>query len=308
MKVAVLYGGTSAERKVSLQTGSAVFAAVQSLGFDATLIDTADKEDTLSKLQSGGFDKVFPALHGRGGEDGVIQGVLEFLQIPYCGSGVFGSALGMDKYKTKQVLLSLSDSELKVANYELLKTNSDFEAIVDRLGLPIMVKPAREGSSLGMSRANSLEELKQAYVTAAKHDDCILAEQWLTGSEYTVSILADQALPAIKLQPADDAAFYDFEAKYVTGTTNYILPCGLSEENEQKLQQIALKAFKQLNCQGWGRVDMMEHNGDWYVLEVNTLPGMTESSLVPKAAAAIGLDFEAVVAKVLETASCNKNL
>mmetsp|Transcript_20419 Transcript_20419/g.26786 ORF Transcript_20419/g.26786 Transcript_20419/m.26786 type:complete len:299 (-) Transcript_20419:125-1021(-) len=298
MKVAVLYGGNSAERDVSLKSGAAVFEAIQALGHEATLIDTADK-DALAKLQSGGFDKAFPALHGRGGEDGVIQGVLDFLEIPYCGSGVLASALAMDKFKSKQVLMTAG---VKVAEFELLNSNSDWKAIVDRLGLPLMVKPAREGSSVGINKAESVEELQQHFETALKYDDCIIAEQWLTGLEYSVAILANEALPAILLQHAEGTPFFDFETKYVKGTTKSLIPCGLSDEDEKKMQRLALEAFNQLNCRGWGRIDIMEHSGDFYVLEANTLPGMTKASLFQKAAAATGLDFNALVAKILETA------
>jgi D-alanine-D-alanine ligase len=298
MKVAVLYGGSSAEREVSLRSGQAVFDAMLELGIDASLIDTA-QTDTLSQLQAGNFDKVFPALHGRGGEDGVIQGVLEYLQLPYCGSGVFASALAMDKYKSKQVL---AQAGIRVAKGLLLTTETNWQEAVEELGLPIMVKPAHEGSSIGMAKVNSADELKAAFLAACNYDDCVLAEQWLTGKEFTVAMVGKDVLPVIGLKPAESADFYDFDAKYVTGDTQYLLPSGLTSAQESELEAIAQASFTQLNCKGWGRVDIMAHNNQWYVLEANTLPGMTQTSLVPKAAAAYGWDFKMLVKKILDTA------
>ena len=295
-KVAVMLGGTSAERPVSLNSGAAVLAALTRQGVDAHAFDPATR--TLGDLIAGEFDRVFIALHGRYGEDGCMQGALELLGLPYTGSGVMASAIGMDKWRTK---LLWRAAGLPTADWDILTAKSDFAAVEQKLGLPIFVKPAREGSSIGMSKVTEAGTLKAAYATAAEHDALVLAEKFLDGAEFTVGILGEAALPLIRLEPAKDKSFYDFDAKYLRNDTQYHCPAGLAEAQEIALRQLALDAFRLVDGRGWGRVDLMlDRLGHPYLLEVNTSPGMTDHSLVPMAARVAGLDFDALCMKILE--------
>ena len=295
-KVAVMLGGTSAERPVSLKSGGAVLAALRRQGVDAHEFDPATRN--LGDLISGEFDRVFIALHGRYGEDGCMQGALELLGLPYTGSGVMASALGMDKWRTKLVWRAAG---LPTADWEILGAGSDFDAAERYLGLPIFVKPAREGSSIGMSKVSAHGTLKAAFELAVEHDPLVLAEKFIDGAEYTVGILGDTALPLIRLAPAKDKAFYDFEAKYLRDDTEYHCPAGLADAQEMALRQLALDAFRLIDGRGWGRVDLMlDSIGNPYLLEVNTAPGMTDHSLVPMAARVAGLDFDALCLAILE--------
>ncbi|WP_323839785.1 D-alanine--D-alanine ligase [Photorhabdus africana] len=302
-KVAVLLGGTSAEREVSLLSGQAVLAGLREAGIDAHPVDT--KDFPVTQLKEAGFEKVFIALHGRGGEDGTLQGVLEFLQLPYTGSGVMASALSMDKLRTKQVWqgIGLTVSPYVSINSQQFErlTDSQLQEYVADLGLPLIVKPSLEGSSVGMTKVNEISELRGALEAAFRYDVDLLVEKWLYGPEYTVAILGDTALPSIRIQPA--AVFYDYDAKYWSEETQYFCPSGLSDEKEQQLTELALKAYQSVGCSGWGRVDvMMDTDGDFYLLEVNTSPGMTGHSLVPMAARQAGLSFSQLVVKILELA------
>lgn len=293
-KVAVLMGGWSAERDISLKSGQAVMEGLLSSGVDAHAVDV-DRQ-ILQTLQAGGFDRVFNILHGRGGEDGVIQGGLELLGIPYTGSGVMASALSMDKLRTKQLW---QGAGLPTPAFEILQPGFNPEAVVERLGLPIMIKPASEGSSIGMSKVTEAGQLQAAWELASRYDRSVLAEAWVTGGEYTAAILGRQSLPLIRLQPAKD--FYTFDAKYVSDDTHYHCPCGLEADKEAELQALALRAFDALGARGWGRVDiMLDEQGAPWLLENNTLPGMTDHSLVPMAAKAAGLTFPELVVRILE--------
>ncbi|MEL7628077.1 D-alanine--D-alanine ligase [Pectobacterium aroidearum] len=302
-KVAVLLGGTSAEREVSLLSGQAVLAGLKEAGINAHAVDTRDV--SVTTLKEEGFTKIFIALHGRGGEDGTLQGVLEFLGLPYTGSGVMASALTMDKLRTKQVWQAVG---LPVSPYVALDRRQYSEmaanallATFAHLGLPLIVKPSREGSSVGMSKVNTLSELPTALEEAFRHDDDILVEKWLSGPEYTVAILGDEVLPSIRIQPA--GTFYDYEAKYLSDDTQYFCPSGLPDEKEQELAGLAMAAYRAVGCSGWGRVDfMLDSDGAFYLLEVNTSPGMTSHSLVPMAARQRGLTFSQLVVKILELA------
>jgi len=294
-KVAVLLGGASAEREVSLNSGSRVLAALQRQGVDARPFDPAERK--LDELT--GFDRVFIALHGRYGEDGTIQGALELMHIPYTGSGVMASAIGMDKWRTKLLWRSVG---LAIPDFVMLTAHSDFDAVEQQLGLPLFVKPDCEGSSIGISMVKNAGELKSAYLLAAKHDSLVLAERGILGGEYTVAILGDEALPIIKIEPATE--FYDYEAKYLRDDTAYRCPCGLPEMRELELRAQALEAFRVLGCRGWGRVDfLMDVQGNAYFLEVNTSPGMTDHSLVPMSARVAGIAYDELVVRVLELAS-----
>lgn len=295
-KVAVLFGGRSAEREVSLKSGAAVLAALLRSGIDAHAFDPAERN--LQALKDEGFDRAFIALHGRGGEDGTVQGALELLGIPYTGSGVLASALGMDKWRTKLVWQAAG---LPIPAYTLLNEHSDWNAVVAELGLPLFVKPANEGSSVGISKVKTVDQLQVAYREAARHDKLVIAESYVGGGEYTAAILGDQSLPVIKIEPANE--FYDFDAKYLRDDTRYLCPCGLSAEQEAEMQHLAKLAFALIGGQGWGRVDfLMSEDGKPYLLEINTSPGMTDHSLVPMAARQAGIPFEQLVQKVLELA------
>ncbi|MEI7284238.1 D-alanine--D-alanine ligase [Pectobacterium carotovorum] len=302
-KVAVLLGGTSAEREVSLLSGQAVLAGLKEAGINAHAVDTRDV--SVTTLKEEGFTNIFIALHGRGGEDGTLQGVLEFLGLPYTGSGVMASALTMDKLRTKQVWQAVG---LPVSPYVALDRRQYSETAANallakftHLGLPLIVKPSREGSSVGMSKVNTLSELPAALEEAFRHDDDILVEKWLSGPEYTVAILGDEVLPSIRIQPA--GTFYDYEAKYLSDDTQYFCPSGLPDEQEQALAGLAMAAYRAVGCSGWGRVDfMLDSDGAFYLLEVNTSPGMTSHSLVPMAARQRGLTFSQLVVKILELA------
>ena len=293
-KVAVLLGGKSAEREVSLDSGTAVLEALVRSGVNAEAFDP--QERSVTELVN--YDRAFVVLHGRGGEDGQIQGALEWLNIPYTGTGVQGSAIGMDKVKTKQVW---QGSELPTAPYRIVTKNSNAQEIVSALDLPLIIKPVHEGSSIGMSKVEKVEDFADAIAKATEHDAVVMAEKWITGREFTIVILNGQALPVIRLQPPEDVAFYDYEAKYQRNDVEYGIPCGLSESEEKELQALALRAFQAVGASGWGRIDaMQDEQGKFWLLEVNTVPGMTSHSLVPKAAAAIGYSFDTLCVAILE--------
>lgn len=295
-KVAVLLGGKSAERAVSLNSGSMVLHALRRCGVDAQPFDPA--EQGLDALLAERFVRAFVALHGRFGEDGTVQGVLEWLGIPYTGSGVLGSALAMDKVRAK---LLWQASGLPTPPYEVLDAGTDFRAVAQRLGLPLMVKPVNEGSSIGMSKVHAARALEEAYALAVNFDRSVIAERFIEGTELTCGVLGDETLPLIRLETPRE--FYDYEAKYIAGDTRYILPCGLDPDRERALQGVCLAAFRALGCRGWGRVDLMlDRAGDPHLLEVNTSPGMTDHSLVPMAARAIGLSYEDLCLRILEGA------
>lgn len=291
-KVAVLMGGWAAERPVSLVSGAAVLAGLQRCGVDAHGVDVG--RDILDVIKAGGFDRVFNVVHGRGGEDGVIQGALDVLGVPYTGSGVLGSAIAMDKYRTKLIWQSLG---IPTPGFAVIESEADLQAAAE-LGFPLMVKPAQEGSSIGMARATNLDELRSAWSAARKYDSAVLAEQWVSGTEYTVAILGEQALPLIRLQTAN--VFYDYQAKYESNETQYHVPCGLDAETETALQVLALRAYAAIGASGWGRVDLfLDAAQQPWLIEANTVPGMTDHSLVPMAAKAAGIDFDALVLRVL---------
>ena len=293
-KVAVLLGGRAAEREISLTSGNAVLRALCRQGVDAHPLDP--DETVLEQLRAGGFDRAFIILHGRGGEDGVIQGALETIAMPYTGSGVLGSALGMDKYRTK---LAWAGAGLPTADSVLLREESDL-ALAAAIGFPLMVKPAHEGSSIGMARVTDPDALAAAWRSAREYDPLVIAERWIAGAEYTCAILGREALPIIRLETPH--AFYDYDAKYRADSTRYLCPCGLSAADEARFRQLALDAFDAVGASGWGRVDLMvDAAGAPYLLEINTVPGMTDHSLVPMAARAAGLDFETLVLRILET-------
>ena len=281
-KVAVLLGGKSAEREVSLDSGTAVLEALVRSGINAEAFDP--QERSVTELVN--YDRAFIVLHGRGGEDGQIQGALEWLNVPYTGTGVQGSAIGMDKVKTKQVW---QGSELPTAPYRIVTKDSDAADIVNALGLPLIIKPVHEGSSIGMCKVEKIEDFAEAIAKATEHDAVVMAEKWITGREYTIVVLNGQALPVIRLEPPQDVAFYDYEAKYQRNDVQYGIPCGLTEAEEQQLKALSLRAFQAVGASGWGRIDaMQDEQGNFWLLEVNTVPGMTSHSLVPKAAAAVG--------------------
>ncbi|MHB9118268.1 MAG: D-alanine--D-alanine ligase [Burkholderiales bacterium] len=296
-KVAVLLGGRSAEREVSLLSGGAVLEALVARGVDAHGFDPAERD--LSELKRDGYDRAFVALHGRYGEDGCVQGALEMLGIPYTGSGVLASALGMDKWRSK---LMWQAAGIPVPVCERVQADSDFAAVEKRLGLPLFVKPAREGSSIGVVKVKTAGGLASAYREAARHDSLVIAEANIGGGEYTVGILGAEALPVVKIEPATE--FYDYQAKYFRDDTRYLCPCGLPAAQEQAIRAEALRAFDLLGGRGWGRVDfLMDEAGKHYFLEANTAPGMTGHSLVPMAARQAGIGFEELVLRILRTAS-----
>ena len=295
-KVAVMFGGKSAEREVSLKSGAAVLAALLRSGVDAHAFDPASRG--LHELQEQDFQRVFIALHGRFGEDGTVQGALELMGIPYTGSGVLASALAMDKFRTKLVWQAMN---LPVPDFELLTATSDWDAVVKKLGLPLFVKPANEGSSVGISKVKNVAELPAAYWEAARHDSIVIAERYIGGGEYTAAILGTQALPVIKIEPANE--FYDYDAKYLRDDTRYLCPSGLSAQKETEMQQLALHAFYVVGGTGWGRVDFLKDESDnLYLLEINTSPGMTDHSLVPMAARESGISFDQLVLDILRLA------
>jgi D-alanine-D-alanine ligase len=294
-KVAVVFGGTSTEREVSLKTGAAVLAALRRRGVDAFGFDPRDQ--LLPELLSAGTDRVWIALHGPGGEDGTLQGALECLGIAYTGSGVMGSAIGMDKLRTKRLAQAAG---IPTGDYVELTGEQDLDAALARLALPLIVKPATQGSSVGMTKVERPGELLPAYRVAAAVDHSVLAEAWISGAEYTVSILNDRALPSIRIQPA--TTFYDYEAKYLRDDTQYFCPSGLSKPAEEHLAALGLAAFAVVGADGWGRADfMMDSAGRPQLLEVNTVPGMTDHSLVPMAAKAAGINFDELVWRILES-------
>jgi D-alanine-D-alanine ligase len=293
-KVALLLGGQAAERDISLKSGAAVGAALRRAGVDVHDIDPGP--DVLEVLRAGAFDRTFIVLHGRGGEDGQIQGALECIGMPYTGSGVLGSAIGMDKYRTK---LLWAGAGVPTADFVLLHGEADLGA-AEQLGFPLMIKPSQEGSSIGMAKAESAVALAEAWRAAAEYDHTVLAERWLPGAEYTCAILGGEALPLIRLETPN--SFYDYEAKYFSDTTSYHCPCGLALTQEAELQALCLRAFDAVGASGWGRVDfMLDAAGEPKLLEVNTVPGMTDHSLVPMAAKAAGIDFDTLCLRILAT-------
>ncbi len=297
-KIAVLFGGDSAEREVSLDSGSAILTGLSNGNFNAVGIDTQGFD--LGKLNEQNIERVFIALHGRGGEDGCIQGALEYLNIPYTGSGVLGSALSMDKVRSKQIFKAtgLPTADFCVVNHDEFNPQTSAKVLAE-LGNKVMVKPAKEGSSIGMAIATNVEQLDAALNNAFKYDQQILVEAWLSGAEFTVAILGDEALPVIQMVTPHE--FYDYQAKYQSQSTQYHCPCNLPNDVAKQLQTLALKAFKATGAQGWGRVDaMQDEHGQFNLLEVNTVPGMTETSLVPKAAKVAGYSFEQLVARILQ--------
>jgi D-alanine-D-alanine ligase len=290
--VAVLTGGDSAEREISLLSGQQVLSGLQAAGLDVVAIDAADK--LVERLQAVKPTRVFNTLHGRGGEDGVVQGLLRFMGIPFTGSDVLASALAMDKLRSKLLWQQLG---LPTADFVSLNDHSDWSAVIERLGKAV-VKPVNEGSSIGMSIAASPDELRAAYEKAKLHDRAILAERYIDGDEFTVSVLQQVTLPAIQLQT--DREFYDFDAKYVANDTRYICPVDLPADDVEKMNALALDAFNSIGCEGWGRVDLMrDQEGEFYLLEVNTVPGMTDHSLVPMAARQAGISFEDLLLQIL---------
>ena len=296
-KVAVLMGGTSAEREISLMSGRAVHEALVSRGVDAHAVD-ADT-DLVAALRRGSYDRVWNALHGRGGEDGQLQGLLAGMGIACTGSGVLGSAITMDKLRTKQLL---TGAGLATPAYRVLRDGDDFSAVVAALGLPLMVKPAAEGSSLGLTKVEQADALTSAYRAAARFDCDVIAEAWAAGPEYTAAVLQGRVLPIIRIDAAN--TFYDYEAKYFSDKTAYVCPCGLAPDIERDYAALALEAFEIVGGSGWGRVDfMLGAEGEPLVLEINTVPGMTSHSLVPMAARQAGIEFDELVWRILET-SC----
>jgi D-alanine-D-alanine ligase len=294
-RVAVLMGGSAAERAVSLRSGAAVYEALKRQGVDAIAIDvTGSPIDALAGIK---VDRVFNIIHGRGGEDGVLQAVLEVLGIPYTGSGVMASALSMDKLRTK---LCWRGANLVTPEWFLLKNENDLDSCIEKLGFPVIVKPAQEGSSIGMSKAHNRDELLTALMLAAQFNCDVYAERWVTGKEYTVAVLDGEALPVIRLETPN--AFYDYEAKYNATTTQYHCPCGLSDDDELLLKKLAVVASHVVGVTGWARVDVfIDDSGQSQLIEINTVPGMTDHSLVPMAAKQAGIDFDDLVWRILES-------
>ncbi len=292
-KVAVLMGGMSAEREISFMSGNATLEALKGAGVDAHGIDV--QWDIVSVLSQNKFDRAFIALHGKYAEDGLIQGVLELLKIPYTGSGVLASALAMDKVRCKEFWMGQG---LPTLPYELLDENSDAEHIVEKLGLPLIVKPVSEGSSIGVTKVNNAEELMPAVVTAREYDDVVMVEPFIQGGDYDVSILEDKAYPVIKIETPGE--FYDYQAKYFRDDTRFLLPAGLTEEEEKQLQDLALRAFQTIGCRHWGRVDTLrDSKGQFWLMELNTIPGLTSHSLVPMSVASKGIDFNELILRIL---------
>lgn len=296
-KVAVLMGGSSAEREISLMSGNAVLAALKSRGIDAHAFDPAER--SLWSLKQDGFSRVFIALHGRGGEDGTVQGALELLGIPYTGSGVMSSALSMDKWRTKLVWHAC---QLPTPAWHILKADSDWDAVVAELGLPVFVKPAREGSSVGATKVTRAVDLRAAYEEAVRHDPLVLAEQFVEGEELTAAFVGNQALPLVRIVAPDGN--YDWQNKYFSDATQYFCPSGLPESAEETIQALVMESAQLLDCRGWGRADLiLDAAGKPWLLEMNTSPGMTGHSLVPMAARAVGIGFEDLCLKILEQAT-----
>jgi D-alanine-D-alanine ligase len=294
-KVAVLMGGDSAEREISILTGNAIYDALRRRGVDAYRFDTGERP--LQDLVVEHFEYAFIALHGRGGEDGTIQGALDYLGIPYTGSGVLGSALAMDKVRAKQIWLARG---LPTPDFIEIKRESDLEKVVTKLGFPVVIKPVNEGSSVGASKVKKSDELEAAWGKAYSLDHRVMAEKWIVGAEYTAAVLEDRVLPMIRLETPRE--FYDYEAKYIEETTRYICPCGLDPARETELAKIVMAAFDALGATGWGRVDfMMDTQDQPWLIELNTVPGMTSHSLVPMAARQAGMDFDELVSRILQT-------
>ena len=297
-KIAVLLGGTSAEREVSLNSGTAVLNALRKQGYDAHPIDP--KTFPVATLKEQGFDRVFNILHGRGGEDGTMQGLLEQIGIPYTGCGVMASALTMDKMRTKMLwkAFGLPVAEMEIVTVEN-RANLNPEVVVKKLGLPLMVKPSLEGSSVGLTKVKTMDELESAVDFALKFDRTVLIEEWLAGDELTVPVLDGEVLPSIKIVP--EGEFYDYDAKYISDNTQYFCPAGLSDAREQELRRLVKQAYDVVGCRGWSRIDVMaDAEGKFRLVEVNTNPGMTSHSLFPKSAATVGYSFEQLVEKILE--------
>ncbi len=295
-KVAVLFGGSSAEREVSLMSGGAVLAALQGAGVDAHAFDPAERD--LHALKEEGFDRVFIALHGRGGEDGTVQGALELMGIPYTGSGVMASALSMDKWRTKMVWLAAG---LPTPRYAILEADTDWDAVVRDLGLPIFVKPAHEGSSMGATKVTEATQLRAAWELAARYDSLVIAEEFIAGEELTAPFLEDRVLPLVRI--VAPGGNYDYKNKYFTDDTRYDCPCGLPADQEAALQALVMKSAQVLGCRGWGRADLiLTADRRPYLLEMNTSPGMTGHSLVPMSARVAGMSFEALCLRILEGA------
>jgi D-alanine-D-alanine ligase len=295
-KVAVLLGGRSAEREISLLSGNAVLGALRGRGVDAHPFDPSQRP--LAELKRDGFERAFIALHGRFGEDGTVQGALELLGIPYTGSGVMASSLAMDKWRTKLIWKAF---DIPSPRDVLLTADSDFDQVVRTLGLPLIVKPAHEGSTIGLSRVMTAQQLPEAYALAAKHDDLVLAEEFIAGRELTASVLGDQALPLIWIEAP--GGNYDYQNKYFTDETKYHCPSGVPARIEEEIRAVTLKAFRALGCEGWGRADLiLRGDGTYCFLEMNTSPGMTGHSLVPMAAKQAGIAFDDLVLKILEGA------
>ncbi len=295
-KVAVLMGGRSAEREISLMSGNGVLKALRSKGVDAHAFDPAERD--LADLKRDGFARCFVALHGRGGEDGTLQGALEFLGIPYTGSGVLASALALDKVRTKRLWAA---EGLPTAPHVLLTGKSNFAAVARKLGTPLFVKPASEGSSFGMTKVRAASGLKKAYTLAARQDAVVIAEKFIDGPELTAAIVGARVLPLIRIETPRE--FYDYQAKYFADDTRYLIPSGLAKKKENQLQALCLKAFHALGCHGWGRVDLMlDRRGRPFLLEINTSPGMTGHSLVPMAARAVGMSYADLCVRILELA------
>jgi D-alanine-D-alanine ligase len=296
-KVAVLMGGRSAEREISLMSGGGVLKALRARSVDAHAFDPAERD--LAELRQDGYARCFIALHGRGGEDGTLQGALDAMGVPYTGSGVLGSALAMDKWRAKLVWLGAG---LPTPRHRVLGEGDDWDAVARELGLPLIVKPANEGSTLGLTKVLDVSQLPDAYTLAAReYRDIALAESFVDGPEYTAGILGDAVLPLIRIEAPQGN--YDYQHKYFSDDTQYICPCGLPAREEAALRELSLRAFRLLGCSGWGRVDfMLDATGKPWLLEVNTSPGMTGHSLVPMAAREAGLSYEDLCLKILEGA------
>jgi len=299
-KVAVLMGGNSAEREISLLSGQAVLASLLRSGIDAEPVDPAES-DVFTVLGKQQFDRAIIMLHGRTGEDGKMQGALELMGLPYSGSGVLASALAMDKVRTKRVWQNLG---LSTPAFVLLDEGTDWQEVMEAMG-PVFVKPVKEGSSIGISRANDSEELKEAFFLAAKYDDVVIAEEFIDGPEYTVAILGDNTLPSVGMKA--EREFYDYEAKYFADDTQYSCPSDLDQQAEKEIALLARQAYDALGCSGWGRVDIMrDTSGVFWLLEVNTVPGMTNHSLVPMAANALGIEFDELVLQILASSQADR--